>query len=76
VEAALGSPSKHPTPSEMKNREIARKSLVAARPIRKGERFCEDNLTSKRPGSGISPLHYWDWIGKNAEKDYQKDELI
>jgi N-acetylneuraminate synthase len=76
VEMALGSPGKLPTPSELKNREVARKSLVAARNIRKGERFSEDNLTSKRPGNGISPLYYWDWIGRVAEKDFQPDEII
>jgi len=76
VEAALGSPRKYPAPSELKNREIARKSLVAARPIRQGERFSEENLTGKRPGTGISPLHYWEWLGKVAERDYHPDEVI
>jgi N-acetylneuraminate synthase len=76
VEAALGNPSKLPAASELENCKIARKSLVAARHIRKGERFSEENLTSKRPGNGISPLSYWDWIGKVAEKDYQPDEII
>jgi N-acetylneuraminate synthase len=76
VETALGSPLKVSSPSELKNREIVRKSLVAARSIRKGERFSEDNLTSKRPGNGISPLFYWDWLGKVAEKEYQPDEII
>ena len=76
VEVALGSPCKLPAASELKNREMARKSLVAARNIRKGERFSEENLTSKRPGNGISPLCYWDWLGKVAERDYQPDEII
>lgn len=76
VEAALGSPLKVSSPSELKNRDIVRKSLVAARSIRKGERFSEDNLTSKRPGNGISPLCHWDWLGRVAEKDYQPDEII
>ena len=76
VEAALGSPRKLPVPSELKNRDIARRSLVAARSIRKGERFSEENLTSKRPGNGISPLYYWDWLGRLADKDYQPDEII
>ncbi|MBU4448861.1 MAG: N-acetylneuraminate synthase [Proteobacteria bacterium] len=76
VEAALGSPRKLPAASELKNREMARRSLVATRRIRKGEYFSEDNLTSKRPGNGISPLYYWDWIGKVAERDYQPDEII
>jgi N-acetylneuraminate synthase len=76
IEAALGSPRKLPAASELKNRQMARKSLVAARYIRKGEYFSEDNLTSKRPGNGISPLSYWEWIGKVAERDYQPDEII
>lgn len=76
VEAALGTPGKYPAPSELKNREIARKSLVAARPIRKGERFSEENLTGKRPGTGISPLHYWEWLDKEATRDYLLDEVI
>ena len=76
VEAALGSHLKFPATSELKNREIVRRSLVAARRIRKGERFSEDNLTSKRPGNGISPLSYWDWIGKIAQRDFQPDEII
>jgi len=76
VEAALGSGLKIPTPSELKNKDIMRKSLAATRTIRKGECFSEDNLTSKRPGNGISPLYYWDWIGKEAERDFQPDEII
>ena len=72
----MGSGLKIPTPSELKNRDIIRKSLVATRNIRKGECFSEDNLTSKRPGNGISPLYYWDWIGKVAERDFQPDEII
>jgi N-acetylneuraminate synthase len=76
VEVALGSARKLPAASELKNREMARKSLVAARSIRKGERFSEDNLTSKRPGNGISPMYHWDWLGKVAEKDFQPGEII
>jgi N-acetylneuraminate synthase len=76
VEVALGTPHKLPAPSELKNRKVARKSLVAARSIREGERFTEENLTSKRPGNGISPMYYWDWIGKVSERDFQPDEII
>jgi N-acetylneuraminate synthase len=76
VEAALGSHLKFCAPSELKNREIVRRSLVAARRIRKGERFSEANLTSKRPGTGISPMQYWDWIGQKAERDFDEDEVI
>lgn len=76
VEQALGSGRKFPTPSEWKNLEVVRKSLVAAKDIKKGEEFSEDNLTCKRPGGGISPLHFWEWLGQVAERDYQADEFI
>jgi len=76
VEAALGSLFKLPAPSELKNREIVRRSLVAVHRIRRGERFSEDNLTSKRPGTGVSPMQYWDWLGKEAERNFGEDEVI
>ena len=76
VEKALGSGIKIPSHSELKNKPIARKSLVAARSILKGELFTEDNLTVKRPGTGISPMRWDEVIGKQASKDYQQDELI
>lgn len=76
VENALGSARKLVANSEEKNREIARKSLVAATPIRAGERFTQENLTSKRPGGGISPMHYWELLGRSATRDYDLDELI
>lgn len=76
VELAIGSSQKIPTESELKNRSIARKSLVAAKRIHKGERFTEYNLTAKRPGGGISPINLWKWIGKTAKKDYEKDEML
>ncbi|CAI8998499.1 N,N'-diacetyllegionaminic acid synthase [Brevibacillus sp. IT-7CA2] len=76
VEEALGSKTKKMTQSEQKNKHIARKSLVAACSIRKGETFTPQNLTSKRPATGISPMYYWDIIGKQADKDYQADEVI
>lgn len=76
VEAALGSPRKFPAPAEQKNLDIVRRSLVADREIRRGEPFSEDNLTSKRPGTGVSPMHYWDWLGKEAERDFGEDEVI
>ena len=76
VEKALGSTLKAPVESELKNIAIARKSLVAACPIKTGEKFSSSNLTSKRPGSGISPLFYWDYLGKSAKRDYYKDDLI
>jgi N-acetylneuraminate synthase len=76
VESALGSSRKLVASSEEKNLEIARKSLVAATPIRAGERFTLENLTSKRPGSGISPMHYWELLGRCATREYDSDELI
>ncbi|MFZ5644548.1 MAG: N-acetylneuraminate synthase [Bacillota bacterium] len=76
VEAALGSQVKKPASSECKNITAARKSLVAAKDITEGEIFTEDNLTFKRPGSGISPMQYWDWLGKSADRSYKRDELV
>ncbi|MDB5810219.1 MAG: N-acetylneuraminate synthase [Betaproteobacteria bacterium] len=76
IEAALGSANKQPTASEMKNLPIARCSLVAARDIEAGEKFSEDNLTIKRPGTGISPLHYWEWLGKVASRRFSRDDTI
>ncbi len=76
VEAAMGTGRKYPMPAEKKNKAIARKSLVAAQVIKKGERFTENNLAAKRAGEGISPLYYWDWLGKYACRDYKKDEAI
>lgn len=76
VELALGSSIKVPTPSEKKNKSIARKSLVAASCIKKGEIFNLQNLTAKRPGGGISPMLFWEWIGKSADRDYEEDDVI
>lgn len=76
IELALGGVVKVVTPSEKKNRDIARRSIVALRPIRTGEIFSEQNLTVKRPGSGISPMNWDDVIGETAKLNYQKDELI
>lgn len=76
VEAALGSARKQPAASELKNRPIARKSLVATRAIRKGEPFTRDNLGTKRPGDGVSAIHYWDWLGRTAPRDYGEDEKV
>lgn len=68
IEKALGSGIKKPSPSEAKNMEIARKSIVAAQSIRKGEIFAETNLTVKRPGNGISPMRFDEIIGTAAQK--------
>lgn len=76
VSAALGRHQKVPGPSEVKNLKAARKSLCAAAAISQGELFTGENLTAKRPGSGVSPMDYWDWLGKKASKDYQPDETI
>lgn len=76
IEKALGNGIKRPSPSEIKNKPIARKSLVAARPIKAGEPFSEDNLVAKRPGTGISPMRWDEVIGRNAPRDFREDELI
>ena len=77
IELALsGDGLKRPSPSESKNIEIARKSLVALVPIKAGEPFTEANLGVKRPGSGISPMRWDEFIGRPANRDYQADELI
>ena len=76
VEAALGTGIKEPSKSEKKNIAIARKSIVAAKNIQKGEILTEDNLTTKRPGSGISPMRWSEVIGTKAIRDFEEDELI
>ena len=76
VEHALGDGVKIPTPSESKNIAAARKSLVAAESIKKGELFSQDNLCVKRPGSGINPMRWDEFVGRPSPKNYDKDELI
>jgi len=76
IETALGSGTKQPSASEVRNQRVARKSLVAARAIAKGEALTADNLTVKRPGDGIPALRYWDYLGRPAARDYAADELI
>lgn len=76
IEKALGIGHKTISESERKNIEIARKSIVAAYPIRKGEYFTEDNLTVKRPGNGISPMRWNEVIGTKAIKDFGEEETI
>lgn len=75
-QAISGDGIKKPSASEMKNIEIARKSIVASAQILKGEVFTEENLTIKRPGTGISPMKWDEVIGKKATKDYSTDDLI
>lgn len=77
IEKAIGgSGIKEPSKSEMKNKPVARKSIVAYRPIKKGEFFSEQNLTIKRPGHGISPMKWHNIIGQTAYRDFLEDEQI
>jgi len=76
IEKAMGDGVKEPSPSEGKNIPIARKSIVAKRPIAKGEIFSEDNLAVKRPGTGISPMQWDEVLGITADKDYSFDDEI
>ena len=76
IEQALGNGVKQISESERKNIAIARKSIVAASEIKKGELFTEENLTVKRPGGGISPMKWDELIGTTATRNYQPDELI
>ena len=76
IELALGDGIKKPSRSEIKNIEIVRKSIVAKVRIRKNEIFTENNLTIKRPGTGINPMQWNKIIGTKATRDYEEDELI
>ncbi len=76
IEAALGDGIKRLTPSEARNKPVVRKSLVASRAIKAGEVFTAENITSKRPGTGISPMRWDEFIGQVAQRNYQTDELI
>lgn len=76
VEQALGNGKKEPSPSELGNISVVRKSIVAKCGIKKGDTFTEDNLTVKRPGNGISPMRWHEMIGKQAERDFAEDEPV
>ena len=77
IEKAVGgSGLKEVSASEAKNKPIARKSIVASKSIKKGDFFTEENITVKRPGTGISPMQWDDVIGKTAKKDFEEDDLI
>ena len=76
VEAAMGNGLKAPVPSEIANKSVARKSIVAARPIAMGERITADHLAVKRPGTGRSPFELWDVIGTIASRAFHTDEPI
>ena len=76
IELALGGGQKQPSLSEKKNIAVVRKSLVASRAIRMGEIFSKDNITTKRPGNGISPMQIEDVMKKAATREYKKDDQI
>ncbi len=76
VEKALGDGIKKPSPSEIKNKIIVRRSIVAKRNIKRGEIFNEENITVKRPATGISPMRWYEILGKTATRDYKEDEII
>lgn len=76
VQQLLGTGEKKPAPSEVKNISIARRSLVTLERVNKGEIFTEKNLGAKRPGTGISAILYYDWLGRQAQRDYQPDEML
>lgn len=76
IEKALGDGTKQPVPCEMENKQIVRKSIVAGKKIKIGEKFSPNNLEIKRPGTGISPVEWYNVIGKTAYKDFNPDDLI
>ena len=76
VEKAIGDGVKKVSASELKNKDIARKSIIASKAIKAGEVFTEDNITTKRPGNGINPMKWFELLGKSAKHDYEEDYLI
>lgn len=76
IELALGSGIKLPTESEIANIPIVRKSIIAKKRIKQGELLTEDNITTKRPGTGINPMRWNEVLGTKAVKDFEEDELI
>jgi sialic acid synthase SpsE len=76
VERSLGSPRKQALATELGTRAAARRSLVAARPIAKGEVIGEDALEAKRPGTGLSPMLHWRTLGRTAVRSFEPDEPI
>lgn len=76
IELGLGTAEKRPSAAELENRRVARRSLVAARAIERGETFDATNLVCKRPGTGAPPIRYWDLIGTQAQRSYAADEVI
>ncbi|HNS16155.1 MAG TPA: SAF domain-containing protein, partial [Syntrophorhabdaceae bacterium] len=76
IEKALGNGIKRPSPSEIGNRAIVRKSIVASRDIKKGEALSEENITTKRPGTGLNPMMWYKVIGRKAKRNFRADEQI
>jgi sialic acid synthase SpsE len=76
IETAFGNGVKKPSASEIENRAVVRKSIVASRPIKKGELFTEESITVKRPGIGISPMKWDNVIGRTSKKNFEKDGII
>ncbi len=76
VETVLGDGIKGPRPSEIKNKAVARKSLVIAAPLKKGEIITKNHLAVKRPGDGMAPSEYWNVLGMESSKDYQVGQIL
>lgn len=76
VELSLGSSEKRPSEVEMKNRLVARKSIVAKTPIKAGDFLTENNITTKRPGLGVNPMRWNEVLGTKAVRNFEEDELI
>ncbi|MFH1305116.1 MAG: SAF domain-containing protein, partial [Candidatus Omnitrophota bacterium] len=76
TEKALGDGVKRPLPCELKNKPVVRKSIVAMKDITEGDIFSADNITVKRPASGITPMEWDNVIGRTAGRDFKKDEQI
>ena len=76
IEKAMGDGVKEPAPSEQKNIQAARKSIVAKQKIQTGEKFTEENITTKRPGTGISPMEWYQVLGQTAKQDFEEDGMI
>ena len=76
IECAMGTGIKQPSEKEIMNRNVVRKSIVALKRIKKGDYFSEENLTTKRPGNGVSPMKWHEVLGTVADRDYEEDDLI
>lgn len=76
IERALGTGEKKPVDAEIQNKAVARKSIVARCDIKQGEIFTTENITTKRPGNGISPMNWYEVLGTTAKRDFGEDELV